>query len=167
MVARDLEFIVNSIISMAAVTKPKPKKDLSKWLTREQVCDLARVNYFTVLGWEKRGLLHPERSHQHGKTTRAVAVYDPVELANLPQYKRHTATHASPIEPGERTARAFEFFARGKTIRHVVIELRITVAEAEALLEQYRDVGKATAPDDEDAGDGEPGESGETMPLTE
>lgn len=131
---------------MATATKPKATKDLTKWLTREQVCDLACVNYATVVKWQKRGLIHPEWSNQHGRTTARILVYDPIELANLPQYKRHTASHASAIEPGERTARAFEFFRRGKTIRHVVIELRITVAEAEALLEQYRDVGKAAAP---------------------
>lgn len=133
---------------MATVAKPKSTKDLTKWLTREQVCDLACVTYATIVKWQKRGLIHPEWSNQHGRTTARVLVYDPIELANLPQYKRHTAPHASAIEPGERTARAFEFFRRGKTIRHVVIELRITVAEAEALLEQYRDVGGATAPHD-------------------
>jgi hypothetical protein len=126
---------------MAIAARAKPRKDLSKWLTRIQVCDLAGVSYDTVIKWQKRGLLHPEYSREHGRTSRPITVYDPQELANLPQFKRHTAQHSSPIDPGEQTARAFELFDRGATLREVVIDLRITVAQAEVLLEQWRDVG--------------------------
>jgi hypothetical protein len=136
---------------LVTAKKSKSTKDLTAWLTRTQIVDMLCVSYETVKNWERRGLLHPEVSKLHGKTTQPVLVYDPQELASLPQYKRHMAQRSSVPDPGERTARAFELFDRGATIRQVVIELRLTVAHAEALLEQWRDVGERAgkAPTDE------------------
>lgn len=121
--------------------KMKPSKDLSTWLTRTQIVDMLCVRHETIKNWERKGLLHPEMSGSHGKTTQLVRVYDPQELASLPQYKRHMAQRSNVPDQGEQTARAFELFDRGATIREVVIDLRLTVPQVEALLEQYHDVG--------------------------
>ena len=124
---------------MAATNPASTPKDLSKWLTRTQVVDLVQVSIETLRGWEARGLLHPEFSTRHGKTSRPVKVYDPQELADLPQYKRHMGMRAHALDPGERTARAFECLDRGMTIREIVLELRVTVGVAEDLRQQWLD----------------------------
>jgi hypothetical protein len=118
-----------------------PDKDTSQWLTRSQVMDLLCVSDGAIRQWEAKGLLHPVL-RIGGKHVREVKVYDPLELANLPQYKRRMAERSHAIDPGELTARAFELFADSKTIEDVVIELRITMGVAESLRQDWLDARK-------------------------
>ena len=118
---------------------PTKQVDTSKWLTRTQASDLLGVAVDTLRGWERRGILHPRQALVHAPRMREVTVYDPDELARI-QYRKKQLT-AIQADPGERTARAFELFEQGKTLREVVIELRETVARVEELHQQWLDLG--------------------------
>jgi hypothetical protein len=122
-------------------TPRKPPVDTTGWLTRAQASDLMRVSVFTLVAWERRGLVHPAKAiPKTGRQARAVVVYNPDELAKLPQYRRAPDV-PKQIDPGERTARAFELFDQGKSVREAVIELRETVGRTEELHQQWHDLG--------------------------
>lgn len=133
---------------MTTVTRPHPRKtrptpgvDTTGWITRTQAIDMMGISYNTIILWERRGLVHPARGiHKSTKTARSVVMYDPDELAKMPQYRR-VAEAPKQIDPGERTARAFELFDQGKGVREAVIELRETVGRVEELRLQWLDLG--------------------------
>lgn len=110
--------------------------DTTGWLSREQAVDLLGVSYWTIVSWERRGLLHPQvatRNH----SARPLFVYDPAELMRVPRKHREPI----PNEPGELTARVFEMLEAGKNVREIVMTTRETHAKIEELKEQWLDAG--------------------------
>jgi hypothetical protein len=94
------------------------------------------VGESTLINHERRGLLHPQRAIR-GQTLHEYVVYDPDELARLPQRYRKAVQN----EPGEQNARAFEMFDQGKSVREVVITLREVTPKIVELHEQWLDAG--------------------------
>jgi hypothetical protein len=94
----------------------------------------------TIANYERKGKLRPiyvyrpdSRNVQH-----RVAVYDPDELLRLP----HPLTQQPPNqEPGELAANCFELLGKGKTVAEIVIELRVTPDQVNALRESWLDSG--------------------------
>ena len=109
-------------------------KLLEGWLTRNEASDLCGCSVNTIMNWQRQGLLHPVRGMQPG-SIREIWLYDPHELARMPKKR------AAPFTPGERESRAFEMFDRGRSVRAVVIALRITSDEAWAIRERWIDAG--------------------------
>jgi len=118
--------------------KPVAKVNTDGWLTRIQASDMMGVAIDTLRAYERKGVLHPRRMICEG-SAREIIVYNPEELARIP-HKRRVDVPATP-SPGECTARAFDLFDRGKSVREVVMELRETVSRVEELHEQWRDLG--------------------------
>lgn len=118
---------------MAMTKSPKTAPDLSSFLTRNEAADLLCVSPMTLHNWERKGLL---TRHQGMRGSAHVQIlYDPKELARLP-HKR-----PAPIAPGDVESRAFEMFDHHKTVRQVVIDLRITADEAWQIRERWIDAG--------------------------
>lgn len=122
------------------VTGPKIP-DTSTWLTRYEASDMLRVSGQTLANYERRGLLHPQRAYRadYRGAEHLVVVYDPHELKKLPRY----GSSASPRDPGEIAARAFELFREGKSEEEVVVELRSSPEMIEQLHEKWKDMGGA------------------------
>ncbi len=72
-------------------------------------------------------------------SSRAVAVYDPNELARMP--RRHKQLPAN--EAGELAARVFELLNEGHPVSEIVIRTRETPARIEELREAWLDGGGA------------------------
>lgn len=92
----------------------------------------------TVMDWEDRKILHPQRvmrTDDLGRR-RLMYVYDPREISKIP--RRQMAR-----DPGELTARCFEMLERGKTQREIIVELRITTEDAIRYREQWMESGGA------------------------
>ncbi len=111
------------------------KPDTSTWLDRNQASDLLGVSPNTIMNYERRGLLHPERvvRRDSGGAERLHVVYEPAELTKLPRRERMS----SPRDPGEVAARCYELIDAGKSDREIVIELRITRASVRELREDW------------------------------
>jgi len=112
----------------------------SAWLTRNEAVDLLGVSQVTLLAFERRGKLHPKRVTRldNGGHERLLYVYDPHELALIPQRGRSAIQY-----PGETAARAFELFAEGKPQAQIVIELRELPDKIRELYERWLDMGGA------------------------
>jgi hypothetical protein len=127
---------------MASTPSVRSGLDVSSWLTRNQVADMLGVSVQTILNWESKGYLHPRmRPGTSAERGRQVHVYDPHEVASLPQRAKRRAARADDVH--EISARAFELFDRGASMRHVVVKLRKAPEEVERLHEQWRDLGGA------------------------
>jgi len=105
------------------------------WLSRNEASDLLGCSMNTLMNWQRQGLLHPVIGMQPG-SSREIWLYDPHELARMPKKR------AAPLGPGELESRAFEMFDRGRTVRAVVVALRITADEAWAIRERWIDAGQ-------------------------
>lgn len=116
-----------------------PVKDLSTWLTRQEVADLTSVSYGTVTAWEKSGLLTPEYRAREGQGPRSVPVYDPRQVVSIPRRKRVVI----PDSPDELTARSFEMFEMGLSLAEIVIATRTRLETIEDLHARWLDVGGA------------------------
>lgn len=113
----------------------RAQADTSTWPTCAQAADLLGRSPNTIRNWERRGKLHPvrvERRNESGGPSE-VLVYDPEELGRLPRRK----PDPSQVDPGEVAARAFEAFDAGRSVRQVVVALRIPPAEADELHEWW------------------------------
>jgi len=111
---------------------------LEGWLSRNEASDLCGCSVNTIMNWQRQGLLHPVRGMQSG-SIRKIWLYDPHELARMPRKR------AAPLGPGELESRAFEMFDRGRTVRAVVVALRITADEAWAIRERWIDAGQESS----------------------
>lgn len=128
---------------------PKPPTGAHKipetrdWLTRNEASDLLSCSLQTLANYERKGILHPQRAYRpDGRgAEHQVLVYDPRELSKLAS--RLNRQIASPRDPGEMAARAFELFREGKTMEEVVVELRLLPDQVRELHDKRLDMGGA------------------------
>jgi len=124
-----------------AATKSAPssaKIDIRGWLTRNQVADLLSCAVASVITYERKGLLHPQRElRTDGRVMRQMIVIDPAEVARLPRKKLFVVAS----NPDELCSRAFEMFDDGKSVREIVIELRAHKEKIDALKQEWLDAG--------------------------
>lgn len=120
----------------------KNSTDTTTWLTRIDVTDMLKVSGHTLMSWERKGKLHPQRVLRldNAGHERLLVVYDPREVARLP---RRVGNEPYQVSPGEIAARAFELFEEGKTVRQIVVELRETPDNVLTLREKWLDAGGA------------------------
>lgn len=119
--------------------KPEPvRRDTTGWLTRDQASDLLGVSPVTIKNWERRGLLHSGRAWST-KSAREITVYDPDELARMPVRAR--LLHPAKPDRGELEAAVFGMLDAGRSIREIVIELRVAVADIEIMREMWLETG--------------------------
>lgn len=124
---------------LMATSKEGP--DISTWLTRLQVSDLIGVSINTIKSWEGQ-YLHPRmRPGTAAERGRMVYVYDPHEVASLPNNLRRRA--AVRDNPDELASVAFEMFERGCRLRDLVIKLRKRPEVIEELHERWLTMGGA------------------------
>jgi len=116
-------------------SSPSSAGDTTTWLTHTEAADVCRVSYNTIKNWVQRGLLHPKTALRTlvSGAHREVLVFDPRELAKMARRKGDS----NPNDAGEISARAFELFETGKSLREVVIALRETLPKVEELHEQW------------------------------
>jgi hypothetical protein len=115
--------------------------DTSTWLTVAAASDFMGCSENTVRGWIRQERLVPakvSRPHPSGGT-REIQVINPSDLARMPRRR------AGPIagDMGEISARAFELYDEGDSVRRVVVALRIEPDLAAALREQWLECGGA------------------------
>lgn len=116
----------------------KSDGDTRYWLTRVELVDLLDVTVSQLIRLEEKGVLHPKKSPSKATTgPREIIVYDPKELAANAGVLRKRVT----ASPGEQSARAFEAFDRGLSVREVVVDLRVTGQRAQKLHEEWKDAG--------------------------
>ena len=115
------------------------------WLTRNQATDMLRCSANTLKNYEDRGMLHPRQAVRTDRSgiERMMLVYDPQELADLPQRNPGGQPRIAVREPGELAARAFEYFRQGLPLDEIVIELRETPDRIDQLHEHWLDQTKA------------------------
>jgi hypothetical protein len=114
--------------------------DLATWLDRNAACDLLNTTRMTLDAHERAGRLHPKkalRADRRGQE-RFLYVYDPQELAKIPQRGRSDLR-----APGETAARAFELFAEGMPLDAILMELREQPAKIKELHEEWLDMSGA------------------------
>lgn len=118
--------------------------DTSSWLTRTQAADLLGVSHTTMKNWDAAGILHPRKETRDlpNGGSREIWVYDPRELARVPNARRQRA-QMMPGDKGEVAARAFEMFDEGVPLREVVTRLRETPEAVEVLHDQWSRLGGA------------------------
>jgi len=123
-------------------TPPSPSDDKPRWLTHTEAADLVGVSYNTVAYWARRGLLQPQKERRTltNGTVREVAVFDINAVLKLARRRNpNDANDANGI--GETAARAFEMFEEGTPLRKVVIKLRQSPEQIEALHDQWVSCG--------------------------
>lgn len=129
---------------MTAAKRAESDVDTSTWLTCAEASDLLRCSEGTIRTATRRDMLHPQRGRRvlpggSGRDmTKEVDVYDPRELMIL---SRRRKMSTAPNDQGELSARSFELFDRGRSLRDVVIELRETPAKIQELHDQWFDLG--------------------------
>lgn len=116
--------------------------DTSSWLTRTQAADLLGVSHTTMKNWDAAEILHPRKETRDlpNGGSREIWVYDPRELARVPNARRQRA-QMMPGDKGEIAARAFELFDEGVSRREVVTRLRETPEAVEVLHDQWLRLG--------------------------
>lgn len=119
--------------------KPAPV-DTSNWLSRNQATDLLGCSGQTLINYENRGTLNPQRVRRPDSlgVVRDIVVYDPNELSKLPHQRKQPVL---PRDPGDIAARSFELFDGGKSVREIVVELRELPEKIHALHEAWLDAG--------------------------
>jgi len=130
------------------VKKPREaqlKIDTSNWLTRYEASDLLRCSPQTLKNYQHRGMLHPKEALRRDTAgnERAMLVFNPKELADLPSRNPGGQPRIAVREPGELAARAFEMFREGRQLDEVVIELREDPGRIDQLFEHWLDHTKA------------------------
>lgn len=113
----------------------------STWITVARAADVLGVSENTIRSWIRQGRLTPamvDRPHPSGGT-REIQVINPSDLARMP--RRRSGPVAGDM--GEISARAFELYDEGDSVRKVVVALRIEPDVAAALREQWLDCGGA------------------------
>lgn len=129
---------------MTAAKQARSDVDTSTWLTCAEASDLLRCSEGTIRAAVRRDMLHPQRGKRvlnggrGSGMTKEVDIYDPHELTLL---SRRRKMSTAPNDQGELSARAFELFDRGKSLREVVIDLRETPARISELHDQWFDLG--------------------------
>jgi hypothetical protein len=119
----------------AIIHKGKARDPAAGWLTRSDAVNLMGCAYWTILTWQKRGMLHPKR-RPSGSNGRMVWVYDPAELARMPRRQQ-----PGPEDPGELCARVYEMLDAGAELREIVILTRKPAYEIDRIFEAWRDHG--------------------------
>ena len=111
------------------------------WLTRYEASDRLSCSLQTLANYERKGLLHPQRSYRvDGRGhERLVIVYSPDDVGKLAV--RMNRGTIFPRDAGEVTGRAFDLFEEGKRDREVIRELRLTVEATQDLREKWKDAG--------------------------
>jgi hypothetical protein len=129
---------------MVAANMVDDSIDTSSWLTRSQAADLLGVSHTTMKNWDAAGVLHPRKEKRDlpNGGSREIWVYDPRELARVPNARRQRA-QMIPGDQGEIAARAFEMFDEGVPLREVVTRLRETPEAVEILHDQWSRLGGA------------------------
>jgi len=124
---------------------PEAKPDLEAWLTRHEASDLLRCSTQTLKNYTERNMLHPREAFRkdRGGFERLMLVYNPKELAALPQRNAGGQPRIAVREPGEQAARAFELFREGLQLDEIVIQLRETPDRIEQLHERWLDQSQA------------------------
>jgi hypothetical protein len=135
------EVIPKKTIAADASEPMRPRSqviDTTKWLTRVQVMDMLKVSHHKILYWEQTNRLHGQRviRADDSGAQRKLVVYDPHEVAKLPQ-----RANGYLVSEGEIAARAFELFDAGKTDREVVVEIRETPDKVCELREKWMTAG--------------------------
>jgi hypothetical protein len=117
--------------------------DTRDWLTRNEATDMLSCALQTLVNYERKGVLNPEQAYRPDArgVEHRVVVYNPHELKKVAnRLNRHAA---SPRDPGEVTARAYDLFEEGKPPKEIVRELRITSDAVRELREKWKDDGGA------------------------
>jgi len=113
-------------------------EDEPRWLTATEAADLLGVSYNTIVNWENAGRLHAHKQRRlltNGQH-REIRVFKEAEVRKFLR-RRH------PNEEDEVAARAFEMFEEGRSIREIVIALRVRPERIERLHDQWEDFGGA------------------------
>ena len=125
--------------------RPPSADELAHWLTRPEAADLLHVSERTIINWTAAGDLHPaKRMRPPGRRgVLEIMVFDPRELTAIARRRHRPVESESLDDPGEITARAFEAFDDGGSIRDAVRKCRRPYAEVMVLREQWLDAGGA------------------------
>lgn len=118
---------------------PPIQPDLSNWWTRQQAADFLRVSVTTIATYERQGKLIPRYAYRPDSRNieHRVAVYDPEELGKLHRF----GARPDAQESGETAARCFELFNEGKSVRGVVVELRLRPDLVKQLYASWQETG--------------------------
>jgi hypothetical protein len=113
--------------------------DLSNWWTRQATADFLRVSVTTVATYERQGRLSPRYAYRSDSRNieHRVAVYDPEEVQKLHRF----GARPDAQESGETAARCFELFNAGKSMRSVVIELKLRPDLVKQLYASWEETG--------------------------
>ncbi len=97
---------------------------------------MAGVSFNTINNWVRQERLHPKKEMRTlaNGVPREVKVFDLNELMKIVRRR-------DPNEIGEVTARAFELFEQGQSLRHIVITLRQSVDKIEELHDRWLSCG--------------------------
>lgn len=123
---------------MSSTNKSLEEVNTDSWLTAVEVVDLCGISLQTVSNYKRAEKLKPlmaMRTLRNG-TRREVEVFDPHEVARLPNNRRQ-----SIVTPGEQAARAFEMFDEGLALRDVVVSLRMEPGRVTELYDEWADLG--------------------------
>jgi hypothetical protein len=115
--------------------------DTRDWLTRNEATDMLSCALQTLVNYERKGVLNPEYAYRPDArgVEHRVIVYNPHELKKVAN--RLSRNAASPRDPGEIAARAYDLFEEGKPAKEIVRELRITSDAVRELREKWGDDG--------------------------
>lgn len=113
----------------------------ARYLSRSEAAELLGVAVSTMMQYEQRGKIVPHWAVIADSTGRLrnSPIYHISDVLKLPR----KAPNPTPDNPDELTARAFELFEQGKSLREVIILLRATKEKIDRLHEDWLDVGGA------------------------
>lgn len=116
------------------MTGPK-KRTRTGYFSRTQAASYLRITVPKLIGLQRKGVADAEK--HDGQWW--------ISSAAVEELRAYLQRGTKP-RPGERAARAFELFRDGKSDSDVVIELRITTAQARALRLEEAGGGMFLAP---------------------
>jgi hypothetical protein len=105
------------------------------FLSRIQATDLLGVSHFTLMEWERKGMVHPITARSRTSNHECI-YYDATELAALP-----ITRNKYKLDPGEVASRVFKMLREGAALDEIVIELRLEPAIVEDLRQQWFESG--------------------------
>jgi hypothetical protein len=131
------EFVQSKKVPTGQVPPIQP--DISNWYTRQESADALRVSVTTIATYEKQGKLNPRYAYRADSRNieHRVAVYDPEEVRKLHRF----GARPDAQESGETAARCFELFNDGKSVRGVVVELRLHPVLVRQLYASWEETG--------------------------
>jgi hypothetical protein len=129
----------NKQAHQTAGRNPPIQPDISNWYTRQQAADTLRVSVTTIATYERQGKLNPRYAYRADSRNieHRVAVYDPEDVRKLLRFNARPDAQ----ESGETAARCFELFNEGKSMRGVVIELRLRPDLVKQLYASWEETG--------------------------